>query len=73
MKISVTIPDGSDLKARLLAFNKHERTALIKMALSKWFESDIIPKSAQVVARPADTEKPALISTRSPNVMGDYI
>lgn len=37
MRISITISEGSDLEAKMKEFNKHERSALVKMALTKWF------------------------------------
>ena len=53
MRISITISDGSELEERLKSFNKHERSALVKMALTKWFCDGspttapiIVPKSA---------------------------
>jgi len=72
MKISMTIPEGSDLELRLLAFNKHERSALIKMALSQWFHSDIIPSQAQLVTQPSKTEKAASTNNQLKKVMGDF-
>ena len=71
MRVSVTIPSGK-LEDKLNEFNKHERSALIKMALEKWFmgvDASFHEKSktscSEVISK----------SNSSPNVssvMGDF-
>jgi hypothetical protein len=75
MRISITITDGSDLEAKMKEFNKHERSAFIKMALTKWFCEGsptitpiIIPKSsAPATSTHQDAEANSL-----KQVMGDF-
>ena len=68
MKISVTIPTGSVLEIKLMDFNKHERSALIKMALQQWFNAGAPPNTAQTSGGDKGT-------TFQPfaNTMGDFL
>lgn len=75
MRISVTIPSNSNLESQLRGFNKHERSALIKMALTKWFCDGnptitpiIIPKSAA----PATSTHQDAEANPLKQVMGDF-
>ena len=75
MRISVTIPEGSELESKLKFFNKHERSALVKMALTKWFGSDNFIIRATTDEK--DTLPPEEANIRLPpkkleQVMGDF-
>lgn len=75
MKISVTIPSNSELESQLRGFNKHERSALIKMALTRWFyesSSSIVPILKPKYAETVPTMLQDLEVNPLKQVMGDF-
>ena len=75
MRISITISDGSELEERLKSFNKHERSALVKMALTKWFcdgRSTITPIIIPKCTAPATSTYKDTEANPLKHVMGDF-
>lgn len=75
MRISITIYDGSELEKRLKSFNKHERSALVKMALTKWFcdgSPTITPIVKSKNTDPESSEQRGLEANPLKHVMGDF-
>lgn len=75
MRISVTISEGSVLEAKLKAFNKHERSALVKMALKMWFCDGYTPfvQSVETKNTLPETNKQIKVTVdQLKHVMGDF-
>lgn len=75
VRISVTISEGSVLEAKLKAFNKHERSALVKMALTKWFCDGNPPVAESVESKktlPESTKQVDVALDPLKHVMGDF-